>query len=179
MELEEMEVYRIIGAPPDLGLDGLRMPWLMTDPQRWPGDRTMPAVVSHLSAAHTVYRLGVASPDINHLTTAYPFTAPLLATQIHVDPALGSEDWDWVDGLPVTTIGRTIADVYTYGIDGDHLGRIIWDAIRSGSSARSLAAALDRVTAGLGRPVLEASLRDCSAPQHLADASDQLASGCE
>jgi len=174
MEREAADVYRIVGAPDDLGLDGLRVPWLLTQSRLWSYERELPAVVSHLSAAHTVYGFGVASPNINHLTTAYPIAAPLEVTQLHINATLSRDDWKWIDGLPVTTIERTVADLYAYGIDGDHLGRIIWDALRSGIAAHSLAGALDRVSDGRGRSVLEASLRDCSAPLHLADASDKM-----
>lgn len=167
-------IYRITGAPEDLGLDGLRMAWLSTAPELWRHERPVPAVVSHLSAAHTIRRLGTAAPGKDHLTVCEPRRTRASHVRLHVDPSLSPADWEWVDGLPVTTLDRTLRDLHTDGMDGGHLGDIIRDALRAGVAARSLSAALDSVTAGRGRELLDRCLDQCGAPRSLAPASDLL-----
>lgn len=167
-------VYRIVGAPDDDRLDGLRVAWLATAPELWAAERTAPAVVSHLSAAHSVYGLGTASPDKDHLTVADERRTRAAHVRLHVDPTLAAEDWEFIDGLPVTTLPRTVADLYASSVDGGHLGDVIRDGLRGGAAAHDLAAALDRVSGGRGRWVLEESLATCGAPRSLAAASDLL-----
>ncbi len=167
-------LYRVVGAPEDLDLDGLRIAWLCTDPAKWRYERKRPAIVSHLSAAHTVRHLGTAAPGKDHLTTHEPRRTRAAAVLLHTDADLADDNWEWIDGLPVTTLPRTVADLYRSGLDGGHLGDIIRDALHQGAAARHLAAALDGPSDGHGRRVLEDALLTCGSPVELAAASDLL-----
>jgi hypothetical protein len=46
--------------------------------------------------------------------------------------ALSREDWQLVDGLPVTTPVRTIADLAAAGTDAGHLASVVRDALTRG-----------------------------------------------
>jgi hypothetical protein len=48
--------------------------------------------------------------------------------RIHVLP-LGRDDWELVDGLPVTTLARTIGDLAKASLDGGHLAGVVRDAV--------------------------------------------------
>ncbi|MEW2102809.1 type IV toxin-antitoxin system AbiEi family antitoxin domain-containing protein [Streptomyces sp. SID4956] len=95
--------------------------------ERRPGDRDS-GVVSHASACQ-LHGLGdIPAPDVEisvprRRTTTDPFvrlrTARLDATDITV-----------VDGLPVTTVLRTIVDLLRVKADGGHVGGVIADAER-------------------------------------------------
>lgn len=72
----------------------------------------------------------------------------------------------WVDGLPVTTVSRTVWDLAAVGMDFDHLAAVVRDAVESaGASHASLAAALQPAAADFGDgdgASLLASLLDAS-----------------
>ena len=125
-------VYRVGGAPADPLME-LRAAWLSLAPARPVADRlTDPSdgMVSHRSAA-AVHRLGdLASPRLEFTTAVRKQTR---------DPAIGLHrralvvgEWTVVDGLPVTTVLTTIADLATEGIDGGHLAGVVGDAIAGG-----------------------------------------------
>ena len=137
-------VYRVGGAPADPLME-LRAAWLSLAPSRPVANRlTDPSdgVVSHRSAA-AVHRLGdLAAPRLEFTTAVRKQTR---------DPAIGLHrralvvgEWTVVDGLPVTTVLTTIADLATEGIDGGHLAGVVGDAIASGR------AEVDQVAAVLG-----------------------------
>ncbi len=99
----------------------------------------------------------------------------------------------WLDGLPVTTVERTVADLAAVGIDQDHLAGVVHDALASGAGASRLADALEPRAATFGHeggqaylmalldaagyepdPVMAATVRrfsDAMAISHAADAA--------
>lgn len=168
-------VYRIVGAPDDIALDELRTAWLTTStdwiPEGSPGPVT---AVSHLSAAHTVHRLGTLRSDWLHLTTPTPRRTRSRDLQLHT-ATLEPHDWQIVDGLPVTTIARTIADVYLDHIDGGHLGDILRDALEIAvAPAADIIATLDSATDGRGRELVEDCLNQNGTPPYVLAGNELL-----
>lgn len=79
---------------------------------------------------------------------------------------LPASDVVWVDGLPVTTVSRTVADLAAAGMDFDHLVSVVRDAAeKAGVSHASLAEALESAATAFGHgdgASLLASLLDAS-----------------
>jgi hypothetical protein len=122
-------VYRVTGAPAT-PLDSLRAAWLALDPVRRAGERIrdhQPAVVSHRSAA-SIHRLGDLEADEFEFTSGerkQSRRADIRIRRGHVGP----EEWGVVDGLPVTTVIRTVDDLAADRIDGGHLAGVVRDAL--------------------------------------------------
>lgn len=122
-------VYRVTGAPAT-PLDSLRAAWLTLDPERRAGERLRdhsPAVVSHRSAA-SIHRLGDLEADKFEFTTSERKQTRRPDIRIHRGTVLPGE-WAVVDGLPVTTVIRTVDDLATDRIDGGHLASVVRDAL--------------------------------------------------
>lgn len=122
-------VYRAAGAPPS-PLDDLRAVWLALDPARRAIDRrrdARPAVVSFRSAA-AVHGLGDLAADAMEFTVSGRKQTRRPGVRIHRDE-LDRGDWTIVDGLPVTTVLRTIRDLASARIDGGHLAGAVRDAL--------------------------------------------------
>lgn len=122
-------VYRIFGAPPN-PLDELRADWLTLDPGRRAAQRlqdSSPAVVSHRSAAH-LHGLGDLDADEHEFTTESRKQSRRPAVRLHLG-RLTAGQWTVVDGLPVTTVVRTVADLAAARTDGGHLASIVRDAL--------------------------------------------------
>ena len=124
-------VYRVGGTPVS-PLDDLRAAWLTLDPRRTVreriGDRRdSPAVVSYRSAAR-LHDLGdLEAPDLEFTVSGRKQSR---RPDIRLHRAqLVPDDWTVVDGLPVTTVIRTIADLATSRTDGGHLGAAVRDAL--------------------------------------------------
>ena len=122
-------VYRVSGAPPEPE-DELRAAWLTLEPERRAAERIRdesPAVVSHQSAAG-MHRLGDIDADLHEFTTAgrkQSRRPDIKLHRGHLDPG----EWTVVDGLPVTTVARTIADLAASRLDGGHLATVVRDAL--------------------------------------------------
>lgn len=122
-------VYRLTGAPAD-PRDDLRAAWLALDPGRVAGSRLkddLPEIVSHRSAA-SLYELGDLDADLHEFTVAGRRQTRRPEIRFH-KAALTSADWVVVDGLPCTTVARTIADLAADRTDGGHLAGVVRDAI--------------------------------------------------
>ncbi|MGA5565278.1 type IV toxin-antitoxin system AbiEi family antitoxin domain-containing protein [Streptomyces platensis] len=105
----------------------IKVAWLRLQPKKFAWERPAghldSGVVSHASACQ-LHELGdIPAPDVEitvprRRTTTEPFvrlrTAPLDATEITV-----------ADGLPVTTVTRTIQDLLQANADGGHIGGVI------------------------------------------------------
>ncbi len=87
------------------------------------------SVLSHETAA-VIRELGTVVSVGMHLSAPHPVSVRSSAVHTYVR-AIGQRgvDWDLVDGLPVSTAPRIIADLAQAGIDGSHLGTVIADAI--------------------------------------------------
>ncbi|QTJ70849.1 type IV toxin-antitoxin system AbiEi family antitoxin domain-containing protein (plasmid) [Rhodococcus sp. ZPP] len=123
-------IYRMARLPFDLRQD-LRVAWVALDlntpawerlSQPFPG-----GVVSHRSAAQ-LHELGDLDADLTELTCLRRVRLSLPDVRIHTG-TVDVDDWTVVDGLPVTTARRTIADLAAGGIDGGHLAGIVRDAL--------------------------------------------------
>lgn len=172
-------VYRMAGAPPS-PLDDLRADWLSLDPTRLSTDRLLwsthdqpLAVVSHRSAA-VLYNLGDIAADHHEFTLPSRKQTRRPDVRLHRAP-LETEDWEVVDGLPVTTPLRTIDDLAAAHIDGGHLASITRDAITDywtdiDRLVRILAPHARRYgyPAGDGEALLQRFLQEAGIPSSLA-----------
>jgi predicted transcriptional regulator of viral defense system len=123
-------VYRIAGAPPAQE-DEIRAAWLNLDARHLARtrlhDQPHPAVVSHRSAAR-LYDLGDLDADRHEFTS--PVRKQTRRTDVRIHRGtLERGEWTVVDGLPVTTIVRTIADLAAEYTDGGHLASVARDAL--------------------------------------------------
>lgn len=122
-------VYRVSGAPPE-PTDELRAAWLTLDPSRRSAERARdvsPAVVSHRSAAG-LHGLGDLDADLHEFTTEGRKQSRRPDIKLHRGH-LAAGEWTVVDGLPVTTITRTVADLAADRVDGGHLASVVRDAL--------------------------------------------------
>jgi hypothetical protein len=128
-------VYLSCGAPAPTYLE-IWIAWLRLDPGRpaWERDGrgAKDGVVSHRSAC-LLHQLGdIPAPNVEmtvpmRLTTREPW----VKLRRHDGP-LPAEEITFVDGLPVTTVDRTVLDLLRDGVDGGHVGGVIADAERRG-----------------------------------------------
>jgi len=122
-------VYRVAGAPPH-PLDDLRAAWLTVDPSRRAAERLRgpgPAVVSHRSAA-SLHGLGDLAADLHDFTTPDRKQSRRPDIRLHRGH-LAAREWTVVDGLPVTTVLRTVEDLAAARVDGGHLASVVRDAL--------------------------------------------------
>lgn len=121
-------VYRLAGVPED-PRTALRATWLALDPTRTAAQRSDdPAgVVSHRSAAW-LHGLGDLDADRLEFSVAERRQSRRRDTRFHVRK-LDSEEWELVNGLPVTTVVSTVRDLARAGIDGGHLAGVVRDAL--------------------------------------------------
>lgn len=153
--------------------------WLATDPKRTAIERLAdaePLVVAGESAA-VVHQLGDVLPSQHQFVSAKRKQSSLPDVRISRRD-LPLTDVTTVDGLPVTTVARTVADLVKAGIDEDHLREVLRDAIRSkGTEITELAAALEprakHYGYSSGPAVLEGLVPQV--PTNLADLATQLA----
>lgn len=150
-------VYRVHGAPRDIHED-LRAGWLALDPARTAPerlrDRDTPIAVSHRSAA-SVHSIGDLPADTHHFTSTARKQSSRARVTVPRTP-VGSASLEVVEGLPVTTVERTIADLVRTEADVSHAADAAGDADARGSLrhdilARELesVAAKVRATSGL------------------------------
>lgn len=131
-------------------LQDLQAAWLATDPRTAGEARVMggdDVVVSHVSAAQ-VHGLG----DL--IAMAHEFTSPRRRQTAQPDVRfhrldLPDEDRAVVDGLPVTSVVRTVADLVASATDFDHLASVVRDALSLPDVRHDMLAA--RLDAGAGR----------------------------
>lgn len=160
-------VHRVTGTPPS-PLDGLRAAWLALDPDRRASERLRdkdPIAVSHRSAA-AVHELGDLEADRFEFISGARKQTRRPDIRLHRDE-LGPDDWTAVEGLPVTSVLRTVTDLAAAHVDGGHLASVVRDAlIRRQVDDQQLAAALRRhahhygVRMGDGEALLARFLRE-------------------
>lgn len=154
--LERMShgIYRVSGSPPS-PRDELRAAWLSLDPARRASSRRrdeIPAVVSHRSAA-VLHDLGDLEADEHEFTVPIRKQTRRDDVRLHRLP-LEPGEWTLVDGLPVTSIPRTIGDLAAARADGGHLASAVRDAItRRGVDDNALAAVLRPYAHHYGAPL--------------------------
>lgn len=170
-------VYRVAGSSPDPE-DELRSAWLTLDPSCRAAERvrgSSPAVVSHRSAA-SVHGLGDLDADLYEFTTATRKQPRRPDIRLHCG-RLAAADWTIDDGLPVTTVVRTVADLASTRVDGGHLAGVVRDALTVKQvNDQELSAALAPyahrygVPAGNGRALLAHFLQQAGVPEALGRA---------
>lgn len=146
-------VYRLVGVAPD-PLDEVRAAWLATDPGRRASERldSDPVVVSHRSAA-SIYGLGDLEADRIEFSSSDRRRSRRADVQFH-RLSVPHGEWRVVDGLPVTSVTRTIKDLAAAHIDGGHLASVVRDALtKHGVDADQLAQVLAPYAHRYGAPM--------------------------
>ncbi|HZL07024.1 MAG TPA: type IV toxin-antitoxin system AbiEi family antitoxin domain-containing protein [Coriobacteriia bacterium] len=133
----------------------LRAAWLALDPARTAEERlkspTTAGVVSHASAAG-LHNLGDLLDDEHEVTLPQRKQTRREGIRIHRGD-LTEQDVTIVDGLPVTTEERTIADLLRAGHDPEHIAQIIGQGVRRGVvDLTDLAIHLDPLARRHGQP---------------------------
>lgn len=122
-------IYRLPGTPPGPH-DDLRVAWIALAPQRTAAERIAAGpteVVSHRSAA-LVHGLGDLDADQLEFTTSVRRQTRRTDVRLHRG-VLSDHDWTLADGLPVTTVLRTIRDLAQNHTDQGHLAGVVRDAL--------------------------------------------------
>ncbi|WP_127573822.1 type IV toxin-antitoxin system AbiEi family antitoxin domain-containing protein [Georgenia faecalis] len=131
LERVDRGVYATTSSPTEHR--ALRAAWLALDPSRTAeerlGDPLKAGVASHTSAAG-LHRLGDLLDDTPELTTPYRKQSRR-GIRLH-RLSLTDQDITLVDGLPTTTVERTIADLLRDGHDPEHVAQIIGEGARRG-----------------------------------------------
>lgn len=144
-------VYALPGSESDLHQD-VRGAWLSTDPGRFADERVddpdSPAV-SHTSAA-ALHGIGELIPSRHSLTA--PTRKQTRQPDIRYRQApLTDSDVTVVDGISVTTVPRTIADLAADHTDVEHLAAAVRDAVgTSQADLEEIAVALEPYTSAYG-----------------------------
>ena len=112
--------------------DEIRAAWLSLEPKKFIDERwedEQPVVVSHESAAH-IHGIGrLIPPNLTFSTTGTKQTRQQ-GVRIHTRRDLSEEDIVSVDGLPVTSVARTVADLAETKIERGYLADLVADALR-------------------------------------------------
>jgi hypothetical protein len=141
-------VYALPSA--DTGpLQGLRAAWLATGSR--PAGNQSQAVVSGESAA-ALHGLGDLLPSRYEFTTAVRRQTTQPDTRYRKRD-LPDGDVTRVNGLPVTTVARTVNDLATGGTDFDHLAVVVRDAVTTTDvDTAALVEALEPAAERFGSP---------------------------
>lgn len=111
----------------------LRAAWLALDPTRPAADRIADgaagAVVSHASAA-VLHGLGDLDADRHEFTAPVRKQTRRAELRLHRG-RLADDEVTLHEGLPVTTVARTIVDLVAAGHDGGHVAGVLASAVRA------------------------------------------------
>lgn len=160
-------------------LQSVQAAWLATAPAVDAETRVMEGddvVVSHVSAAQ-VHGLG----DL--VSARHEFTSPRRRQTTQADVRfhrleLPDEDRTVVDGLPATSVLRTVADLATSHADLDHLAGVVRDALSIPGTRRvRLAARLDPVAPRYGYDTGLALVDECLNRAGVPDVAADLLTG--
>ena len=117
-------IYRLSQFPSSR-LEDLFVAWLRCGPK---------SAISHESAL-AIYDLSDVLPAEVHVTVPRTASRRRKGIRMHTN-RLRHADIVKREGLPVTSVPRTIADVARAGLSEDHLGRAIRDALQRGLTTR-------------------------------------------
>ncbi|MEV6048784.1 type IV toxin-antitoxin system AbiEi family antitoxin domain-containing protein [Streptomyces xanthochromogenes] len=147
-------VYQLPGAvPPHLDI---KVAWLRLDParpawERHAGDGKNSGVISHTSACQ-LYDLGDIPSDRVEISVPRRRTTREPGITFR-RAAVPEQDITIADGLPVTTVDRTICDLLHVRTDAGHVGRVLADADQKGlTDTRLLAPRVQPYTRSYGLP---------------------------
>lgn len=127
-------IYKDAGSPSD-DIDDIRAAWLSTDPKRTAEERLNDGdagvVISGATASY-LHQLGDLRPE------PYVFSAPIRRQSQRPDirykqRALTHDDVTLVNGLPTTTVERTIAELVKENEDLSLVANVLADAMRRNS----------------------------------------------
>lgn len=123
--------YRITGAPQDKWTQ-LRGQWmhLINTYTTWngPEDGPPPLIIGR-DAASDFHELGNIVARVEHFYSSNPIVTTMPGVRV-LRRKIGADEWMWYQGMPMTTPGITIRDQASVSLDGDELGRMIYDAAR-------------------------------------------------
>jgi len=122
-------VHRVAGTPPS-PLDDLRAAWLALDPTRRASERLRdkdPIAVAYRSAA-AIHELGDLEADRLEFISGARKQTRRPDIRLHRGQ-IGPGEWTIVEGLPVTSVLRTVADLAADHVDGGHLASVVRDAL--------------------------------------------------
>lgn len=151
-------------------LQDLRAAWLATDPRKTAEARVenvVDVVASHASAA-AVHDLGDLVPFTNEFTSTRRRQSTHEDVRFH-RAELPDDDHALVDGLPVTSVLRTLEDLASVGTDLDHLADLVRDAlskpeVRPDSLATRLNHLANRYGHNSGRELIDDCLNRAGLP---------------
>jgi hypothetical protein len=145
-------VYRLAGAPPDPVLDGLRAAWLQLGDAQTASERLrLPDAVVRGRSATVAHRLGDLLAEVHEFYVTSRRQLRRRDVQMRVRPELPPVDRTVVDGLPVTTVARTVVDLLAEAEDASAVSRICQDAVRAGMlDVETLARAVEPYASAYG-----------------------------
>lgn len=130
-------VYAFSSTPSTPALE-IRAQWLSLEPAIMAAERRNNnhhwAVVSHETAAE-LHGIGDLPDDMITFTTSKRRQSRQPDIRFHTT-VLNSEEITYLDGLPVTTVARTILDLTQAGHEPGHLRDIITDALTTGVATK-------------------------------------------
>lgn len=112
--------------------DEIRAAWLSLEPKKFIDERwedEHPVVVSHESAA-LIHGIGRLIPPKFTFSTGGTKQTRQQGIRIYTRREIPETDIVSVDGLPVTSVTRTVADLAEAGIERDYLADLVADALR-------------------------------------------------
>ena len=126
-------VYRLAGSPPDPERDDIRAVWLQLGDARPSSQRlrAADAVVAGRSAA-LMLGLGDLRAPVHELYVTRRRQLRRRDVRLRVRRDFPRSDWTVVDGLPLVTVSRLVADLLAEREDGSAVARICQDAVSSG-----------------------------------------------
>lgn len=117
-------IYRLAQFP-SLGLEDFFIAWLKCGPK---------SAISHESALG-LYDLSDVLPAEVHVTVPRTASRRRTGMRMHTN-RLRPADIETREGVPVTSVPRTIADVARAGLSEDHVARAIRDAVQRGLTTK-------------------------------------------
>ncbi|MBP6804566.1 MAG: hypothetical protein KA362_10695 [Chloroflexi bacterium] len=141
-------VYRLAHFPGSAHED-LFVAWLRTGPH---------SVISHESAL-TLYNLSDVLPGEIHVIIPRTASRRRPGLRLHTNQ-LRPEDVTNRQGLPVTTVARTIADVATAGLAKEHIAQAITEALSRGLTTVDALVAQAVYQGGRTRDIIQEALSE-------------------
>jgi len=126
-------VYRLAGAPPDPDRDGVRAVWLQMGDERVGSSRLRApdAVVAGRSAA-LLLGVGDLAARVHNFYVTRRRQLRRADVRLRVRARLPRGDWQVVEGLPVCTAARVVADLLSDREDASAVARACLDAVAAG-----------------------------------------------
>lgn len=165
-------VYALPSSRND-SLQDLQAAWMAIDSQHLVEERLgvdEDAVVSHFSAA-VVHGLGDVLAPKHEFTSSARRQTSQFDVRFYKAAVEGNER-TLVNGLPVTSVARTVADLASSHLDFDHLALVIRDALSHVSPddlAQSLASAALKYGVSSGEELVDVCLDKAGLPETVTD----------